>query len=97
MLIIIKNVKGIKRCVIKRKIEFSYYVYCLFNDILVLQLHQRFNSEAHNVYTLEINKIALSSNVNKTLQIFDTITSVGKVCKTDQLEYVNIRSWLLCY
>ena len=80
---IIKNVKGIKKCVIKRKIKFSYYVYCLFNDIPVLQLHQRFNSGAHNVYTLEINKVALSSNVNKTLQNFDTITSVGKVCETD--------------
>ena len=43
------------------------------------------------MYTEEINKIALSSNDDKRIQIFDKITSypfganVERVCKTDLL------------
>ena len=58
---------------------------------MILKSQQRFKSEAHNVYTERINKIALSSNDDKRLQTFDRITlypydtSVGKVCKTELL------------
>ena len=55
----------------------------------------------HITYILkEINKIALYSNDDKRLQSFDVITSypygadTGKVCKTELLEYLNIR-WLI--
>ena len=40
-----------------------------------LKSQQIFKSEAHNVYTDEINKIALSINDYKTLQTFDRIKS----------------------
>ena len=36
---------------------------------------QRFKSEKHDVYTEEVNKIALNSNDDKRLQTFDRITS----------------------
>ena len=36
-----------------------------------LKSQQRFKSEAYNVYTEEINKVALSSNNDKRLQTFD--------------------------
>ena len=67
----------------------------------ILKSQQRFKSKAHNVYTEEINKIALSRNDDKRLQTFDKITSyphgtnVGKVCKTELLEYLNIKSLIL--
>ena len=57
----------------------------------MLKSQQRFKSEAHNLYTEEINKVALSSNDDKRLQIFGRITphlygrSAGKVCKTELL------------
>ena len=35
------------------------------NNKLILKIHQRFKSETHNVFTEEINKIALSSNDDK--------------------------------
>ena len=60
----------------------------------MLKPQQRFKNERHNVYTEEINKIALSSNGDKRLQTYDRITSypyrtsVGKVCKTELLSKV---------
>ena len=40
---------------------------------MILKSQQRFKSERHDVYTEEINKIALSSNDDKRLQTFDFI------------------------
>ena len=48
---------------------------CLLNNEIILKSRQRFKSEAHNVYTEEINKIVLSINDDKTLQTFDRTTS----------------------
>ena len=67
------------------------------NNKAILKSQQRFKSEAHNVYTEEVNKIALSSNDDKRLQNYDRITSypygtsAGKVCKTEILSKVNIK------
>ena len=41
----------------------------------MLKSQQRFKNGRHDVYTEEINKTALSSNVDKRLQTFDRITS----------------------
>ena len=57
----------------------------------MLKLQQRFKSEAHNVYTKEINEIARSSNDDKRLQTFDRITACSygandfKVCESKML------------
>ena len=81
-----KNTKGTKKCVIKRRLKFSDYKDCLLNIEIMLKSQQRFKSEKHDVYTEEVNKIALSSNDDKRLQTFDRITSypygtsAGKVC-----------------
>ena len=87
----IKKQKGTKKCVIKKILKFNDYKDCLLNNEIILKSQQRFKNEAHNVYTEEINKIALSSNGDKRLQTFDRITSypygtsAGKVCKTELL------------
>ena len=47
----------------------------LFNDKIILQSQQRFKSHYHNIYTEQINKIALSSNEDKRLQTFDKSTT----------------------
>ena len=70
-----KNAKGTKRCVVKRMLKFNDHKDCLLNNEIILKSQQRFNSEAHNVYTTDINKIALSSNDDKRLQTFDRITT----------------------
>ena len=45
------------------------------NNRLILKTQQRFISEKHNVYTEEINKIALSSNDDKRIQSIDSIVT----------------------
>ena len=92
-----KKAKGTKKSVIKRRLEFNDYKDCLLNNEIILKSQKRFKSERHDVYTEQINKIALNSNDDKRLQTFDRITSypcgasVGKVCKTELLSKVNIK------
>ena len=62
-----KKAKGTKKCVIKREIMFENYTYCSFNDKIILKLQRRFKSDHHHkVCTEEVNKIALSSNDDKS-------------------------------
>ena len=51
--------------VIKRDLTLQNYEYWLFNDKIMLKSQKRFKSDCHNVYTEQINKIALSSNDDK--------------------------------
>ena len=80
-----KKAKGTKKCVIKRRLKFSDYKYCLLNNEII------------DVYTEEVNKIALSNNDDKRLQTVDRVTSypygtsAGKVSKTELLSKVNIK------
>ena len=84
-----KKAKGTKKCVIKRGLMFKNYEDCLLNNKIILQSQQRFKSDHHNVYTEQINKIALSSNDDKRLQTFDKITTYPygtnafKVCESE--------------
>ena len=70
-----KKAKETKKCVIKRELKLNDYKYCLLNDKLVLKSQQRFKSERHDVYTENVNKIALSNNDDKRLITFDKITT----------------------
>ena len=70
-----KKAKGTKKCVVKRMIKFNDYKNGLFKDEVVLKLQQRFKSKRHDVYTENINKIALSSNNDNRLTASDKITS----------------------
>ena len=68
---------------------FEDYKDCLLNDKIILKSQQRFKSVYHEVYTVKINKIALSSNDNKRLQTFDRVTTYGapavKVCESEMM------------
>ena len=70
-----KKAKGTKKCIIKRMIKFDDYKKCTLNSEVILKSQQRFRSKGHDVYTENINKIALSSNDNKRLTASDKITS----------------------
>ena len=74
---------------------FEHYKSCLFNDKNLIKSQLRFKSDHHNVHTEEVNKIALSSNDDKRLQIFDRITTypygtnVFKVSESEMLYRLN--------
>ena len=70
-----KKAKGTKKCVIKKKIKFNDYKKCLFNNELILKSQQRFISKKHDVYTENINKIALNNNDDKRIVSSNKISS----------------------
>ena len=70
-----KKAKGTKKSVIKRMIKFNYYKKCLLNGEVILKSQQRFISKKHDVYTENINKIALTNNDDKRIVSSDKITS----------------------
>ena len=70
-----KKAKGTKKCVIKKMIKFDDYKNCLLNDKLILKSQQRFISNKHDVYTENVNKIALSNNDDKRIISSNKITS----------------------
>ena len=70
-----KKAKGTKKCMIKKMLIFEYYKKCLFENKPMLKSQQRFKGENHEVYTENINKIALSSNDDKRIVALDGITS----------------------
>ena len=66
----------------------------MFNDKTIVKSQQRFKSDYNNVYTDQINKIALSSNDDKRLQLYNKITTYPygtntfKVCKYEMLSKI---------
>ena len=54
-----KRAKGTKKCMAKRELKFKNYRDCLLKNDIILKSQQKFKSEAHKVYTEDINKIAL--------------------------------------
>ena len=71
----LKKAKGTKKCVVKKMLRFSDYKKCLFGNEPMLKSQQRFKSENHEVYTENINKIALSSNDDNRTVALDRIAS----------------------
>ena len=56
-------------------IKFNDYKKCLLNDEVMLKPQQRFTSKKHDVYTENINKIALSNTDDKRIVSLNKITS----------------------
>ena len=69
-----KKAKGTKKCITQRMIKFDDYKNCLLKDEVVLKSQQRFISKKRDVYTENINKIALSNNDDKRIVSSDKIT-----------------------
>ena len=54
-----KKAKGRKKCIIKRRFTFEDYKKCLQNNEIILRSRKSFKSEAHNVFTENVNKVAI--------------------------------------
>ena len=75
---------------------FENYKDSLFNNKTILKSQLKFKSDHHDVYTEEINKIALSSSDNKRLQTFDRGTTYPcgtnafKVFESEMLSKIRV-------
>ena len=58
-----------------RMIKFDDYKNCLLNGEVILKSQRIIISKGHDVYTENINKLALSSNDDKRIVSSDKITS----------------------
>ena len=70
-----KKAKGTKKCIIKKMIKFNDHKKRLLNGEIILKSQQRFIRNKHDVYTENINKIALSNNDDKRIVLSNKVTS----------------------
>ena len=79
---------------------FENYKDSLFNNKIIMWSQLRFKSDHHNVYTEEINKIALNRSDNKRLQTFDGITTYRydanafKLCESEMM--IKMKAFKIC-
>ena len=60
-----KKCKGVKKSVVKKSITHEDYINCLFTGKEQLRKMNVIRSHKHDIYTEEVNKVALSSNDDK--------------------------------
>ena len=83
-----KKAKGVKRCVIKHRLMFENYKDSLFSNKTILKSQLRFKSDHHNVYTEEVNKIALNSNIREHKHLVE----LQHICMEQMLlKYVKVK------
>ena len=72
-----KKCKGISKNVVKNKIEFEDYVSCLLTSERQNRSMKIIRSENHNIYSKEVNKVALSNEDDKRIVLEDKINTLA--------------------
>ena len=62
-----RKAKGVKKNVIKKSLTFEDYKKCLFSEEKVLKEMNIIRSKNHDIYSMNVNKVALSANDDKRL------------------------------
>ena len=70
-----KKCKGIKKCVVKKTLTFEDYKSCLFNSNTIYRSQLMFRSKKHDIYTIEVNKVALKRDDDKRISKKDRIST----------------------
>ena len=73
----LKKCKGIKKNVVKKTIDFNDYVKCLFTGEKEMRKMKIIRSEKHEIYSKEVNKIALSSEDDKRQVLEDKVHTLA--------------------
>ena len=66
-----KKCKGVEKNVVKREITFKDHVQCLFSGERKMKSMRIIRSENHDIYSKEVNKIALSNDDDKRAVLED--------------------------
>ena len=71
-----KKCKGIKKCVVKKTLDFDDYKVCHFNPVgvSIYRSQLMFRNRKHEVHTVEVNKIALNRNDDKRITKKDGVS-----------------------
>ena len=72
-----KRCKGVKKAVVKRSINFEDYKTCLFTGNPQTRTMNVIRSHGHELFTEEVNKIALSANDDKRVILEDGIHTLA--------------------
>ena len=73
----VRKCKGIKKNVIKKKLDFDDYVQCLFTGRKEMRKMNIIRSEKHDIYSKEVNKIALSNEDDKRIVLKDKVKTIA--------------------
>ena len=73
----VRKCKGIKKNVVKKGLKFDDYVKCLFSGEKEMRKMKIIRSEKHEIYSKEVNKIALSNEDDKRKIFKDNIHTLA--------------------
>ena len=62
-----RKAKGVKKNVIKKSLSFEDYKKCLFTEEEVMKEMNIIGSQNHEIFSMSVNKVALSANDDKRL------------------------------
>ena len=62
-----RKAKGVKKSVIKKSLSFEDYKKCLFTEDKIMREMTIIRSQDHDIYSMTVNKVALSANDDKRL------------------------------
>jgi hypothetical protein len=95
-----KRCKGVKKSVVKKNVTHEDYKKCLFGGEKLLRKMNVIRSHRHNIYSEEVNKVALSRDDDKRTILDDGIntTAIGFLSVDDDyLEFLayeaSARTW----
>ena len=72
-----KKCKGIKKNVVSKGITFEHYFECLFTGEKQMRSMKIIRSENHDIYSKEVNKIALSSEDDKRIVLDNKVNTLA--------------------
>ena len=73
----VRKCKGIKKNVIKKKLDFNDYVECLFLGKKEMRKMKIIRSEKHEIYSKEVNKVALSNEDDKREVLLGKVKTIA--------------------
>ena len=80
----ILKAKGVKNNVIKNSLSFEDYKKCLFTEGKIMKEMNIIRSENHDIYSMTVNKVALSANDDKRLICENKINTLALRPKTNK-------------
>ena len=73
----VRKCKGIKKNVVSKGITFEHYFECLFTGEKQMRSMKIIRSENHDIYSKEVNKIALSSEDDKRIVLDNKVNTLA--------------------